>query len=134
MPQPILTRLQKRGEAAGKLIAEHFADAAGLPPTDAMNWKNHRWLRLRTLLRALQAYFEEYAAGFEADRIAWDALVEDPPSASYNVSKATAEQILELLKELDSVGTDLDDAGGLKDNIPKPPPDLVLRPDLSSST
>jgi len=134
MPPTILEGLRKRGAAAGDLIVSHFADAAGLPTDETMNWKNHRWLRLRTLLGALQSYLEEYVAGYDPAADAWIQLVDDPPTGAYHVPKSTARHILSLLLELRALAQKFEAATHLDDNLPKPPADLVVRPDLSSST
>ncbi len=134
MPPTLLDRLRARGAAAGYLIVSHFADAAGEQPKSRMDWKNHRWLRLRTLLGALQAYLDEYDEGYDPDPGAWAQLVNDPPRGAYEVTSDTAQRIVALLRDLRRLTEQFDAATHPDDNLPKPPPELALRPDLSSST
>jgi predicted acylesterase/phospholipase RssA len=63
MPSEILKRLKARGAAAGKLIAERFADDTATPTTARMGWANHRWLRYRTTMGALRGYFAAFLRG-----------------------------------------------------------------------
>ncbi len=134
MPPAILNDLRDRGTAAGKLIVSRFADAAGETPANRINWQNHRWLRLRTLLRALQDYLGEYDKNYELDKQQWTDLIDNPPSGTYTLPPSTRDAILKLLEDAAKVGDEIDAIAGLDKNLPKPPPQLVLRPDLSSST
>lgn len=134
MPPDVLARLRDRGAAAGALVASRFSDAAGRPPESRMNWSNHRWLRLRTLLAALQAYLEAYLESYDADSAAWTQLVNDPPEGSYRISSFTAAKMLTLLQNLRALGAEFERAPELADEQPKPPPHLTLRPDLSSGS
>jgi hypothetical protein len=133
MPSPLLKDLCKRGAAAGKLIATRFSDAAGSANTERMNWRNHRWLRLRTLFGALQAYLEEYLDSYEPASDEWGKLV-CGQHTSYGVSRTTAMRMLQLLRDLRTLGSSFEASAGLNTKLPQPPPDLVLRPDLSSTT
>jgi predicted acylesterase/phospholipase RssA len=54
MPPEVITRLIARGERAGALLVDHFAEppAAGVETT----WKNHRRVRLRTTIDVAETY------------------------------------------------------------------------------
>jgi hypothetical protein len=136
MPARVLERLSKRGTAAGALIAERFEDAAGLEPSSPMNWENHEYLRLRSMMGTLRQYLAELAQHFDSQmRERYRVLLEEHSHGlSYPIGPPDVATILELLDELKALGIRFESAVSLLDNLPNPPPKLVIRPDLSSST
>ena len=139
MPQPILERLRNRGTAAGALIAERFREPSQLPPGDgAMDWENHRWLRFRSTMGALRSYLPEFAEAFRAPQ-ALDKPYEDlilatdgTPAHHYEIKAGERANVDTLAKHLADLGDEIFGEKTLEDDLPHPPPQLVLRGSLET--
>jgi predicted acylesterase/phospholipase RssA len=139
MPASILHRLKLRGAAAGALIAERFTAPSVLPPgPGAMGWENHRWLRFRTALGALQTYlagFARSASGPLPPDVLYDALIaasDGTPAHHYPLPAEARASIAKLVDTAAELGRDLQAVPGVQSDLPRPSPQLVLRPDLES--
>ncbi len=64
MPPNVIATLLARGEDAGAQLVEHFA----LHPASAIqtNWNNHRWIRYRSTLAALEPYAQDFHAAWNS--------------------------------------------------------------------
>lgn len=131
MPPSVIHALLERGEEAGAQLVEHFAMDAS--PDIVTNWNNHRWIRYRSVLAAL----EPYAQGFRA---AWNSTMtwNVPPyislAAAANSYKFTTGQAATALKASNHV---FDIAAGtappndsLTIGAPRPSTRLAARPEM----
>jgi predicted acylesterase/phospholipase RssA len=134
MPLDLLDRLRSRGAAAGTLLAQRYADATLLPNTGAVGWANHRWLRLRSFMGSLRVFLSSLAAGYTRYGAAgYNAMIGSHVNTGpYPISSATSSQAQGLLGDSSTLGTSYAAASGLVVDLPLPPPDLVLRPNLSN--
>ncbi|HEY5348675.1 MAG TPA: hypothetical protein VIJ64_03050 [Candidatus Lustribacter sp.] len=139
MPANVLQRLKQRGTAAGALLAERFEAPSVLTPgPGVMGWENHRWLRFRTALGALQAYLAGFARGASspmAPDVTYDALInatDGTPAHEYPLPPAARASIAKLVDAAAELGRELQDAPGVQSDLPQPSPQLVLRPDLET--
>jgi predicted acylesterase/phospholipase RssA len=139
MPSEVLLRLKRRGTAAGALLAERFDAPSVLDPgSGTMGWENHRWLRFRTALGALQTYLASFARGAGnpiPPDVTYDALIaatDGTPAHHYPLPAAARESIGKLVDAAAQLGRDLQDAPGVQSDLPQPSPQLVLRPDLET--
>ncbi|HTD37653.1 MAG TPA: hypothetical protein VK669_09070 [Candidatus Limnocylindrales bacterium] len=64
MPPTTIATLQQRGELAGKMLLDHFAD----PPAPGIitTWDNHRRVMLRTTLDVTERYAQAFASVWKA--------------------------------------------------------------------
>jgi hypothetical protein len=134
MPEPRIKDLGDRGEAAGKEFVRRFA--SGTEPL--MNWDNHRWLRLRSLLASL----EDMLVRFErscSQPVAGDPGYEDW-MRQVNVGDAPSYQwrnqgqralALDAVKQLRALAAQVLAADTrLEGGAPRPRPQLRPRPRL----
>jgi predicted acylesterase/phospholipase RssA len=139
MPPEVLDRLRARGTAAGALLVKRFKAPSLLPSGEgAMNWENHRWLRLRTALGAAKAYLTAMARSTtnpEAPDVTYDALIKaihGTPVHHYPLTPGTNEEIADIADRLAQFGVDIQSIDAVDANLPKPPPELVLRGSLEA--
>ncbi len=69
MPAPTIEKLTERGRCAGEALVEAFtreADAAEI------TWDNHRWVRLRSALAAVEELHRRVATGYGAEPLDGD--------------------------------------------------------------
>ncbi|MEA2689930.1 MAG: hypothetical protein QOD51_2537, partial [Candidatus Eremiobacteraeota bacterium] len=139
MPPAVLARLRDRGSAAGALIAKHFEEPSLLPPGDAtMNWENHRWLRYRSAMGSLKAYLAKFAKGYgdpESPDVTYAKLIEatdGTPVHTYALPAGTQTAVAAVTANAAALGTALDAVAALDDRLPRPSPNLVVRPSLKT--
>jgi hypothetical protein len=139
MPANVLQRLKARGTAAGALLAERFAAPSVLAPgLGAMGWENHRWLRFRTTMGALQTYLSSFARGTAnpmTPDVTYDALVnatDGIPAHQYPLPAGAGAAVAKLVDAAAELGRELQNTPGVQSDLPQPPPQLVLRPDLET--
>jgi len=141
MPAPVLERLQKRGSAAGTLIASRFVQPSVLDPATphALGWENHRWLRFRSTMGALKTYLTRFSLGAgspEPPDVPYDALIvadAGTPVASHPLlPPASRAEVRTLTDRAAQLGDDLGTQDALDDSLPKPLPGLVVRANLKS--
>ncbi|GAC1575459.1 MAG: RpoH suppressor SuhR [Candidatus Elarobacter sp.] len=137
MPSEVLHRLRARGAAAGTLIAQRFEAPSDLgPATGAMNWENHRWLRLRSTFQALRDYlthFEHATSVPQAPDVTYSALIDATsglPTKRYPLRAGDRPTVSTLSHDLAALGLRMEQTPGIDDDMPNPPGRLVVRPDL----
>lgn len=132
MPSAILQRLEARGAAAGRLIAERFAvpGGGGTPSAPTMGWRNHRWLRYRTTMGALKAYLSEFAAGARSAQPPLGELIHEEAVTPGSYELPSPDEAAELTARLTELAASFEQAGYLDTNLPKPAPELAVRPPL----
>lgn len=131
MPPARIIALAERGRQAGLEFVRRFATA---DPTIEMNWPNHRWIRLRTLLAAL----DELVAGVESacgnaepgDQTYsdWVASSVKPPSYDWTSEdqRSVARHALANIRAAAQRWSSTE--AGLAAGSPRPRPELRARP------
>ena len=140
MPPEVLSRLQKRGAAAGALLASRFRDPSTLDPVKPpqLGWENHRWLRFRTTMSSLRAFLGMFGGDVrnpEAPDVSYSALIEarnGTPARSYPLKTSDRTGVDALVRDTVSLADSYDNLGALDDHQPNPPPHLVPRGSLKS--
>ena len=140
MGAPLIRRVAVRGERAGQLLLDHYAQADP-PPGTVTGWRNHRWVRYRVAMRVLGEALADLRAA-EAESAGTDAALQpmhaNPPSydfkserqrdaalAAYRDLLALADRHAALREELGYPPFDHDPKDG-----PRPRPELRIRPPL----
>ena len=140
MGAPLIRRIAVRGERAGQLLLDHYAQADP-PPGTVTGWRNHRWVRYRVAMRVLGEALADLRAA-EAESAGTDAALQpmhaNPPSydfkserqreaalAAYRDLLALAERHAAMRDELGYPPFDHDPKDG-----PRPRPELRIRPPL----
>ncbi|HEY0614065.1 MAG TPA: hypothetical protein VGC96_05465, partial [Candidatus Elarobacter sp.] len=138
MPPSVLERLEKRGAAAGALIASRFEAPSVLDPVapPALGWENHRWLRFRSTMESLRSYLSRLSLGTRAAEppdVPYAALVAataGTPVRSYPIAAESRAAVGQLTGRAATLGDDLEAEATLGDDFPKPPPTLGNRAGL----
>ncbi|MGZ3507613.1 MAG: patatin-like phospholipase family protein [Vulcanimicrobiaceae bacterium] len=139
MPPKLLLRLKARGAAAGRRLVERFGNPDGSGPADApeMGWSNHRWLRFRTTMGAMRTYLSEYADVAKSpeppDPTFAQLIPEHTGKGSYPVPAGAANDVEAALASSTQLGEQLEAAVALEEELPKPAPDLEVRPALRNA-
>jgi hypothetical protein len=88
MPKDVIKRVGERGERAGELLAARFAlDPEPDPQSDKtiwLTWENHRWVRFRSFMAALEDTLRRFRSSWERSAQAsappsYDALLKRAP-------------------------------------------------------
>ena len=144
MPASVIDDLSKRGARAGALLTERFGDT---PPADVeLTWDNHRWVRYRASMAALERLLEAFHKGYtsteEGQRSYGELLTrsaDDLPSSyrwktlsrngePIQAQQEYAQEITRLLIELaEEIGQGEED---LQKGSPRPRPALRIVPDV----
>jgi len=119
MPTAIIDRLSARGEAAGDALKAKFDPALG-----GDGWRNHFWVRYRTLLAMLA---EEASSLGRSGSAELGALVVDPPSYKFE-SKAQQANAVGVNATLTDLSARLGLPPTTADGAPKPRAVLKGRP------
>jgi hypothetical protein len=93
MPAPVIARLSARGAEAARVLLARFPARGAADPAIALDWRNHRWVRLRAGMAALErllARLAEGAAAPQPPRCDVTALIEDPPDYPWGKNPALA--------------------------------------------
>ncbi len=140
MPQPLIQTLSDRGDAAAQEFIKRFADLETV--RGRMNWQNHRWLRFRSMVAALDEMFQSIDRTCEEPEPGdkgyeeWIKSLETGAEPSYfwrgksmeqrDDQRALAIETLERLREL----ADTWEKSKLSaaDGTPRPRPELKPRP------
>jgi predicted acylesterase/phospholipase RssA len=118
MEKTTLDALQKAGLRAGRTLVDRFVRDE-VPPggEHAMGWDNHRWMRFRALLAALEPQLHALARSITSvppHTTPLQALVERSPTASnarpdeYRVDPAVAAKLIEVFGSLEVLVRALD--------------------------
>jgi predicted acylesterase/phospholipase RssA len=140
MPPLVLERLQKRGAAAGALIAGRFKGPSVLDPVRpaAIGWENHRWLRFRSTMGALRAYLGRFSAAAGAPLspdVRYDALVmaaTSTPTWTFPIAPTSRANVSALTADSAFLGDHLMAEPAVDNGLPKPSPQLVPRASLKT--
>jgi predicted acylesterase/phospholipase RssA len=131
-----IRRLTARGRFAGARLVERFAR----PPREpaALSWANHRWVRYRSSMAALERLLRTIARGYRlppehADETPYAQLIsrgpDDPPPSYRWERRAQADfagEATRRLVELDGWAEDGGETFG--EGAPSPPPEIRIVP------
>jgi predicted acylesterase/phospholipase RssA len=139
METATLAALQDAGLLAGRTLVDRFVrDAVPQAGEHAMGWDNHRWMRLRALLAALEPQLHALARSITSvppHTTPLQALVERSPTASdaspdeYRVDPAVAAKLIEVFSSLEALVRVLDMPPEPKTTPPRTPVARLV-PDL----
>jgi predicted acylesterase/phospholipase RssA len=76
MDRDVIVRVAERGERAGELLADRFSPEPGSDPQTgepiALTWDNHRWVRYRSIMAALEELAKRFrAAWLKSEEPTW---------------------------------------------------------------
>ena len=137
MPKKRIEDLTKRGGAVAEEFINRFATPNGVKPPE-MNWDNHRWLRMRSLLASLEqtlrnlerscAHPQECDLNYEA----WIAETKPGKAPSYQWKNEKQHQLaLNTLKGLRELARQLRGSQSpVSIGAPHPRPELRTRPQI----
>jgi predicted acylesterase/phospholipase RssA len=138
MPAEVITAVSNRGGAAGRLLAKRFAPES----EHRMNWDNHRWVRFRSTMSALEELFGKLVTGYTDTETAkpfrsYEELLQrsatEPPS-SYRYSEAQRAYANTAIPDILSLAAKWSAAGSLGDGAPRPEPELRMMPRFGMKT
>ncbi|MEO5916693.1 MAG: hypothetical protein ABIS50_20870 [Luteolibacter sp.] len=138
MPPELVKFLTDQGGQCGKVLMEHF-DVPAFHTT--MTWENHRWIRIRSMLAALEKMIEQTLTTCENPENGdmsyedWlEELLADTTGKykqlSYEPTKPQIKAALETIGHLRELATIWSDAGTAEKKAPKPRPTLRPRPQI----
>lgn len=132
MPAEAITRLSEFGRRAGREFVRRFASD---DPGCRLDWANHRHVRLRSALAAIEEWLVKLeracAEPQTGDRPYPDLIADaDPPSYDWanRVQQRAAADQLDRLRDAARRLKALTASQALRDGSPKPRPELRVRP------
>jgi hypothetical protein len=140
MPKERIEALTKRGDAGAAEFIRRFSD--GETVRGRMNWANHRWLRFRSTIAAVEEMLQRIDEACQEPQpgdVGYEEWVKNLPAGSepsYFWSGKTVRQrqkqralAIETLEGLRQLAKDWEDAGiSAADGAPRPRPELRPRP------
>jgi hypothetical protein len=132
MPPELIKQLTARGAAAGDRLATAFSGPLDAPPVSTPQWNDHRFVRYRVVMSALERFLRSYADGWVAKppvTTPYPARVGEGLKSPYAFGSADELQAaLDTSVEYVSIAADsekhsLDDEG-----VPRPPATLRTVP------
>ncbi|HEX8225931.1 MAG TPA: patatin-like phospholipase family protein [Allosphingosinicella sp.] len=149
MSQATVRRLDSRGRLAGKVIAGRFQPGATTDPLYGgelrLNWSNHRFVRFRSFIAALEVTAARFVGGWKKDlpsRPSLDEMIDRtaggmPPYVGYVFSSSAQRALardmvgsVEALHDLAEGSAASVDFTATRHTSPRPKPALRLRPPL----
>lgn len=131
MDPKVITRLTARGRSAGAKLVRRFGDerAEGEP----LSWGDHRWIRLRIALPAVQGMLADLLETYEGDPAGGVAgyrdLLASAGDTPYPMSNAAREQARALFDQIAALRDELAAAEeALGDGRPSPAPTARMVP------
>ena len=132
MPEAVVKTIAARGAQAGEMLAQRFAP--GSPA--ALNWDNHRWVRLRSMLASLEEMLEKLGPRLSPD---WKPPQPgDEPYAALLAKEAPPSfpwkegQRAEAARAVEEIRTTalrwVESPERLRRGAPRPMPELRARP------
>jgi predicted acylesterase/phospholipase RssA len=132
MPAEVIQAVSDRGGDAGRRLAERFGPGS----THPMNWDNHRWVRFRSTMGALEELLEKMVRGYTDTETAkpfrsYEELLnrgshEEP--GSYRFREAQREFANQAIPRILGLADAWSRAASLGDGQPKPEPELRVMP------
>lgn len=131
MPAPLVTKLSGYGTEAAEALIDHFVNGRDHGEVTPMTWDNHRWIRYRSTIALLEAFFENFAFSLEnpepGDRSFFQLInrAKLDPLESYKLSDDQRNYATVRTLEIEELGQS---KGPLEAGAPKPTPALRIRP------
>ncbi|MBE2286972.1 MAG: patatin-like phospholipase family protein [Prosthecobacter sp.] len=140
MPPELVQFLTRQGERSAQTLLQHF-DPEDPAAEEVMNWENHRWIRLRAMLAALEKMIgqtlhtcdkpESNDAGYED----WlRELLTDTTgkyqNLSYKPTKRQLQAALDTIERFRELSATWSEAGTAADGSPRPRPVMRPRPQV----
>jgi hypothetical protein len=133
MPAPLIASLSDRGQAAGRKLAERFAERGPW----FTGFDNHRWVRMRSLLPLVAQLAAEVRSAMEAPSQDGEEPYPEllarsgEQGRSYLMTARDREAAAWLFQELAAIDQELQRRGAdFRDREPRPPPVLRISPDV----
>lgn len=135
MPKDVLATLSAAGGEAARMLAGRFCPGS----TDAMNFDNHRWMRMRNLTRVIEADMDSFHSAMIAQRAAWlqpagkliDTRTAGSEATGLGADPAQQEKIRTLMAQLDQLSvTAASHKDLLRRDAPLRTPVLRIVPDI----
>lgn len=132
MPANVIQDVSDRGGDAGRLLAERFHPNS----EHEMNWDNHRWVRFRSTMGALEELLEKLVRGYTDAQTAkpfrsYEELLNrsagDPPR-SYPYKPAQRSFANEAIPKILELADAWSKANSLGAGAPNPEPELRIMP------
>ena len=139
MPKDVIDGLAARGQKAGRILVEHFADPAY---TGELTWDNHRWVRFRSLMALFEDMIEEIDAALDhpepGDRTYAQLVARGPddPPRGYPLRRPeqrefAVRQLAKLEQLIDEwLATASAEDQFRRGDVPRPRPSLRVGPNL----
>lgn len=131
MPEGVIADLTERGRAAGQEFVRRFYEKS----TDKMNWVDHRWVRLRSMLASAEeliARIDAACAAPEPDDIpydAWPDAIRDKEPCFKWKDAAQRQLAVDTLTEIRKLAEKWRQGGiSAAEAAPQPRAELRLRP------
>jgi hypothetical protein len=133
MPSPRMHDLSERGRQAGAEFVRRFV--AGAPDCE-LNWQNHRWIRFRATMTALEEMLQRFEHGYSQSQPpdpSYEALLSSWPAwqpPSYEPrSEAQGQFMVKSTRELVQAARCWATSGqDFSTGSPRPRPELRVRP------
>jgi hypothetical protein len=140
MPPELIGFLTNQGEKCAEVLMQHF-DVPSDPAANPMTWENHRWIRLRSLLAAMERMNEQILRTCDQPENGderYDAWLERllasnhsfPDVPGYPAHQNQIRAALETLRHLRELEQLWNAAGTAAKKAPKPRPALRPRPQI----
>lgn len=132
MPPEVIEAVSERGGEAGRLLAARFREGS----EHTMNWDNHRWVRFRSTMCAVEEVLEKVVLGYTDTETAkpfrsYEELLNRPADAapgSYRYRAGQRDFANKAIPELLKLGETWSRASSLCEGSPKPEPELRIMP------
>ncbi len=132
MPAEVIQNVSDRGGEAGRRLAERFHSDS----THDMNWDNHRWVRFRSTMGALEELLEKLVRGYTDAQTAkpfrsYQELLDrtnDEPPKSYPFKSAQRSFANEAIPKILELAEVWSKANSLGSGAPSPEPELRIMP------
>lgn len=132
MPSEIITAVSDRGQEAGRMLASRFRVGSD----HAMDWDNHRWVRFRSTLSAIEEVLAKVVRGYTDHETAkpfrsYEDLLNrsnDAKPGSYSFRANQRDYANVAIPELLKLGEQWSRSASLCDGAPKPEPELRIMP------
>ncbi len=132
MPEEVIRAVSERGGDAGRLLVDRFGENGAHP----MNWDNHRWVRFRSTMCALEEFLEKVVRGYTDTATAqpfrsYEQLLNRGPAedpTSYRYKAAQRDFANKAVTQLVDLGKTWSQSSSLCEGSPKPEPELRIMP------
>jgi hypothetical protein len=137
MPPELIATLTERGRIAGTKLRHRFAEP---PAPGELSWDNHRWVRYREAMAAIEDLLVALARVYDRPappgELTYEELIrrdrETPPPSYRTANQKQKERLAEVTEKLAELGRELQRIAGTREDFhegePHPPGELRVRP------